>query len=240
MPKRLLRKLLKGMLAILSLTVSHLSSIEVLQQATESGQALVILRSQMIIKSSTRNSTYLIVRSAVALAALMSFVAVSSAQAPRPTPDPNPSHLRISRSEEPDPMTSIEEEMQAKRAIKYAEKEYRENVERAHELADLGSQLSESFKRNKSLAREDLKKLDRLEKLTKAIRNAAGGSDSEEESKKVPADFAATLKKMFEVVESLADRVEKTPRHVISASVIDKANVLLELIRMARELSPKA
>jgi hypothetical protein len=186
------------------------------------------------------NITSVIARSVVALAILMSFVAVASAQAARPTPDPNASHLRTSRSEEPDPMTSIEEEMQAKRAIRYAEKEYRENVERAHELADLGSQLCESFKRNKSLDREDLKKLDRLEKLTKAIRNAAGGSDSEEEIDKVPADFAATLKKMFELVESLADRVEKTPRHVISASVIDKANVLLELIRMARELSPKA
>jgi molecular chaperone DnaK (HSP70) len=186
------------------------------------------------------NITSLIARTAVALATLMSFVAVASAQAARPTPEPNPSHLRSSRSEEPDPMTSIEEEMQAKRAIKYAEKEYRENVERAHELADLGSQLCESFKTNKSLDREDLKKLDRLEKLTKAIRNAAGGSDSEEEIEKVPADFAATLKKMFELVESLADRVEKTPRHVISAAVIDKANVLLELIRMARELSPKA
>src|SRR5437867_3881359 len=123
MPTRLLRKLLKEMLASLSLPVSHLPSIEVFQQATESGQALVILRGQMIIKSSTMNTTSLIAGTAVALATLMSFVAVASAQAARPTPEPNPSHLRISRSEEPDPMTSIEEEMQAKRAIKYAEKE---------------------------------------------------------------------------------------------------------------------
>lgn len=160
-----------------------------------------------------------------------------AAQAARPTPEP--AAPRVSRSDDSDPMTSIEEEMLAKHAIKYAEKEYRENLERAHELADLGTQLSESFKKNHQFDRDDLKKLDRLEKLTKAIRNAAGGSDSEKETDKRPADFAGALKNMLGIVESLAARVEKTPRHVISAAVIDEANVLLELIRSVRELSPK-
>jgi len=80
---------------------------------------------------------------------------------------------RIGRADDPDPMTSIEEEMRAKRALKYAEKEYRENIDRAHELADLGSQLGECFKKTQQLDRESFKKLDRLEKLTRAIRNAA-------------------------------------------------------------------
>jgi hypothetical protein len=36
--------------------------------------------------------------------------------------------------------------------------------------------------------------------------------------------------------QSLKANVEKTPKHVISAAVIDKANVLLELIRILRTL----
>ena len=160
-----------------------------------------------------------------------------AAQAARPTPEP--ATPRVSQSDDSDPMTSIEEEMLAKHAIKFREKEYRENLDRAHELADLGTQLSEAFEKNHQFDREDFKKLDRLEKLAKAIRNAAGGSDSEKETDKRPTDFAATVKNMFAIIASLTGRVEKTPRHVVSAAVIDEANVLLELIRSVRELSPK-
>jgi hypothetical protein len=179
-----------------------------------------------------------ILRYSIVLVILLSALTVAAGQAARPTPEP--SLPRLNRADDPDPMTSIEEEMRAKRALKYAEKEYRENIDRAHELADLGSQLSECFKKDQQLDRESLKKLDRLEKLTKAIRNAAGGSDSEKDYDKHSVDLKVNIKKMLGVVESLADRVEKTPRHVISAAVIDEANVLLELIRLVREQSPKA
>ena len=180
-----------------------------------------------------------IFRYCIVVATVLSAVTMAAGQAARPTPA-EPSSPKLNRADDPDPMSSIEEEMRAKRAIKYAEKEYRENVDRAHELADLGSQLSESFKTNQQLDRESFKKLDRLEKLTRAIRNAAGGSDSEKDYDKHSVDLNVNVKKMLGVVESLADRVEKTPRHVISAAVIDEANVLLELIRLVREQSPKA
>lgn len=174
-----------------------------------------------------------------AVAVLLAAVTAASAQAARPTPEP--SLRRISRPDEPpDPMASMEEEMRAKRAIKYAEKEYRENIDRAHELADLGSQLAESFKKNQQFDRADWKKFDRLEKLAKAIRNAAGGSNREIDSDKHSVSLTANVEELLAVVGSLAERVEKTPRHVVSAAVIDEANVLLELIRLVRELSPKA
>jgi hypothetical protein len=184
------------------------------------------------------NFVYRIHRYLILVAVLLGAVTVAAAQAARPTPEP--SIPRVARPDDPDPMTSIEEEMRGKRAIKYAEKEYRENIDRAHELADLGSQLGEYFKKNQQLDRESFKKLDRLEKLTRAIRNAAGGSDCERDYDKHSVDLNVNVKKMLSVVESLADRVEKTPRHVISAAVIDEANVLLELIRLVREQSPKA
>ncbi|HBB88118.1 MAG TPA: hypothetical protein DC047_10920 [Blastocatellia bacterium] len=175
----------------------------------------------------------------IAVAAVgLSATTVANAQAPRSTPEPIP---RISRPDEPpDPFASMEEEMRAKRAIKFAEKEYRENIDRAHELADLGSQLGASYKKNQQFDRTDWKKLERLEKLAKAIRNAAGGSNWEIDSDKHSVSLTVNVEELLTVVGSLADRVEKTPRHVVSAAVIDEANVLLELIRLVRELSPKA
>jgi hypothetical protein len=180
-----------------------------------------------------------VVRCCLVTLTLLSVVTLAAAQAARPTPDP--SLPKASRdNDDPDPLTSIEEEMRGKRAIKFAEKEYRENIERAHELAFLGSQLASSYKKNQQFVREDFKKLDRLEKLTKSIRNAAGGSDSEKEADRPSVNLNLNVNKMFTVVESLANRVEKTPRHVISAEVIDEANVLLELIRLVRTYAPKA
>jgi hypothetical protein len=179
-----------------------------------------------------------LLRHSIVVATLLSAVTVVSAQTARTLPEP--SVPRSSRPDNSDPLTTIEEELMAKRAIKFAEKEYRENIERAHELADLGLQLGDSFKKNQQLDREDLKRLDRLEKLTKAIRNAAGGSASEKDSDEHPVDLRVNIKKMLNIVESLAHRVEKIPRHVISAAVIDEANVLLELIHLVREQSPKA
>ena len=180
-----------------------------------------------------------LVRALAIIGLLFSAASIGMAQAARPTPPEPPLPGSIHR-EDPDPITSIEEEMRAKRAIRYAEREYKENIDRARELADLGVQLRESFKKNSRLDRDAIKKLDRIEKLTKAIRSAAGGSGSEGESAKQPGDLAASMKEMIEVVDSLARRVEKTPRKVVSAAVIDQANVLLELVRAVRQLSAKA
>ena len=192
----------------------------------------------MNMKPSAVNFAYPVLKCITAFAILVSAGTVAFAQAARSTPEPV--LPKINRQDDPDPMTSIEEEMKAKRAIKFAEKEYKENIERAHELADLGSQLGESFKKNQQFDREDWKRLERLEKLTKAIRNAAGGSESEKDVDRHSVSLTVNVNKLLDVVDSLSKRVEKTPRHVISASVIDEANVLLELIRLVRELSPKA
>lgn len=132
---------------------------------------------------------------------------------------------------------SIEEEMRAKRAIKYAEKEHQENVDRAHEISSLGLQLQEDFKRKKTIDREGAKKLERLEKLTKKLRSEAGGAEVDFKMQGPPTDLADAVGKLAQVANSLADKVEKTPRQVVSAGVIDDANVLLELIGIVRTLT---
>jgi hypothetical protein len=151
-------------------------------------------------------------------------------------------------ADESTPFAGFEEELRAKQAIKLAEREHRENVVRGYDLSYLGAEIVASFKRKNSLDRDDLKKLDKLEKLTRAIRRAAGGSDDDAEEVKgsskdlreaVSKDLPATMTKLSELTESVKDLVVKTPRRVVSTTLIDEANVLLEVIRSVRGISSK-
>jgi hypothetical protein len=137
------------------------------------------------------------------------------------------------------PLTTFEEEMRAKRAIKLAEKDHQQNLERAREISQLAKELQQGLKAKSALDREDLKRVERLEKLTKKIRGEAGGEADEVQIVNRPADVGAAVTQIAEITESLSKCVQNTPRQVISASVIDSANVLLELIRILRTFAAK-
>lgn len=144
-------------------------------------------------------------------------------------------------AEDPDRgVTTLEEEMRAKRAIRAAEKEYQENLDRARDLSVLGASIVTSFKEKSALDRQDLKKLEKVEKLAKGIRSAAGGSEDDFELETPPKDLPSAVDMLGDLSKSLKDKVEKTPKHVISAAVIDQANVLLQVIRIVRTLPSKA
>jgi len=143
------------------------------------------------------------------------------------------------RGEDKEPFVAAEEEMRAKRAIQSAEKEYQENLDRARDLSSLGASIVTSFKQKNGLDQDDVKKLEKVEKLAKGIRRAAGGSEDNVEMEKPPADMASAIEMLGSLSQSLKVKVEKTPKHVISATVIDEANVLLELIRIVRTLPSK-
>jgi hypothetical protein len=132
------------------------------------------------------------------------------------------------------PMTTFEEEMRAKRLIRTAEKEHQQNIERAQEISQLAKDLQRAFKTSNTLDREGLKRLERIEKLTKKIRGEAGGESTEVQIENRPADKASALAQIADAAESLSKGVQNTPRQVISAAVIDGANVLLELIAIFR------
>src|SRR5689334_19844676 len=149
---------------------------------------------------------------------------------PRGTP---PSSQNPSDKDEP-PLTSFEEELRAKRAIKMAEKDHQENVNRAKEVADIAKDLQTCLKNKTTIDRDTVKKLDRLEKLTKKIRGEAGGEDEEVKIVDRPTDINGAVKQIAESAESLSKTVQNTPRQVVSASVIGNANILLELIKLLR------
>jgi hypothetical protein len=134
-----------------------------------------------------------------------------------------------------DRVSAIELEMRARRDLKAAEKEHRENLSRAQEAAQLGTELRDAFASYKSLGRVELKKLERLEKLTRKIRSEAGGSDDRDTNmEKVPVQLESALSRLAEVSVEMRKGVEKTPRQVISASVIERANELLDIITYIR------
>jgi hypothetical protein len=132
------------------------------------------------------------------------------------------------------PMTTFEEEMRAKRAIKLAEKEHQENLNRAKEICQLGQDLKSELQSRSALDRDDSKKLERLEKLTKKIRGEAGGEDDDVQIANAPADVSSAITQIADNAEQLSKDVQKTPRQVVSAAVIDRANVLLQLVKILR------
>jgi hypothetical protein len=171
-------------------------------------------------------------------------VALAQSNSQNPPPS-NPARLPIHSTDplKPDksspdddgpPLTTFEEEMRAKRAIREAEKEHQQNLDRAEEISQLAKDLQQRFKTTNSLDREGLKRLDRIEKLTKKIRGEAGGEEDEVQIVNRPTDKGAAIAQIAETAESLSKSVQNTPRQVISACVIDGANLLLELIGILR------
>ncbi len=160
---------------------------------------------------------------------LLLFPAFASAQ----TRPPAPSDLDPSATRE-HPITDMEAEIRAKQAIKYAEKGHQENIDRAKEIAQIGKELKSAVSNTPLLDRESQKKIERLEKLTRKIRGEAGGDDQEIQIDNRPTDLPSTVSRIADAADTLSKDVQNTPRQVVSTSVIENANVLLELIKIMR------
>ena len=135
------------------------------------------------------------------------------------------------------PLSEMEEELKAKQAIKFAEKGHQENLNRAKEIADIAKELKAAAKDAPLLSNDSEKKIERLEKLTRKIRGEAGGDDQEVQIPDRPSNLPSAMIRVAEAAEKLSKDVQNTPRQVVSASVIENANVLLELIKVVRSMS---
>jgi hypothetical protein len=172
---------------------------------------------------------------AILICGLLALPALARAQ----TGSPAPSQMDPTTTRRERPLSEMEEEMRAKQAIKYAEKGHQENLDRAKEIGNIGKQLKAAAKDTPLLSSESEKKIERLEKLTRKIRGEAGGDDQEVKLPNRPNDLPSAMTRIADAAELLSKDVQNTPRQVVSASVIENANVLLELIRIARTLSAK-
>lgn len=172
---------------------------------------------------------------------MASLIALLSVSVLGQSPLPSPSDSVSAEKSSPNSKSIFDgmpgEEMRAKRMLKIAEKEHAENLERAREVAKISAELKSDFAATKTFSPEDKKKLDKVEKLTRRVRSEAGGSDSEVALDKYPSDLQSAWTRLAEVSDQMRKEVEKTPRQVVSASVIDHANQILEIIQYARRLS---
>ena len=195
------------------------------------------------MKTTTRQKVQACVRFIVfGVSIIVSGVTAATAQitpsTPRP-PLPPPHSDTLGSDRDQSPMGSFEEEIRAKRAITLAEKDHEENLERARELSDTAKWLQGALKDKATIDRAASKKLERLEKLTKKIRSEAGGGDEEVKIVDSPTDITSAINQIAESADALSKEVQDTPRQVVSASVIGKANVLLELIKLLRAFDPR-
>ena len=133
--------------------------------------------------------------------------------------------------------SSREADMRTRLAIKKAKKDYEENVARAKEARQLASDLKIAYETRNTFTSQDQKRLERLEKLTRRIRNEAGGSDTDADPKDLPQSIVSAVKLVAEMAEDLCKEVEKTPRRIVSASIIAQANKLIGLIQHVRDTS---
>lgn len=125
-------------------------------------------------------------------------------------------------------------ESMLKSRIEEEKKEYNEMLKRGEEAAKLSEELNKSFEQNQTLSAEDVKKLARLEKLVKKIRDDLGGEDDKEFDANKPSSMMTALKAVQENASTLLSALRKTTRLTISAVAIETSNTVLKLVKFIR------
>ena len=188
---------------------------------------------EILFKEGIRRPVQTFKRLLFAVSSLALFACAAHAQSGHGVTVPDDASNRQERQRE---MGSPEEEIIRRAEIKHEEESHKEMVDRADETALIGEQILNSFQKNKSLSKDDLKKLDRMEKLARKIRGSAGGSDDDEQLEDPPGRIEPAVARLAKLSEDLRDCVAKTSRFVTSAKVIERSNELIELIRHIRTI----
>ena len=131
--------------------------------------------------------------------------------------------------------TGIQESL-AKQRIEREKKDFAELLTRGEEAVKLSGELEKSFAQNNQLSLADLKKLDRLEKLVKKIRNEIGGDDDDKsiELDDKPLSVINALQFLQNNTVKLVDELKKTTRYSVSVVAVESSNLLLKVVRFLR------
>lgn len=125
----------------------------------------------------------------------------------------------------------------AKRRIKAEEEEYEELLQRGEEAVKISDEIAKNYEAHKNLTAEDTKKIDRLEKVVKKIRQDLGAKDDDgidEEKAEAPSSLQNVINNIKETTADLLSELKKTTRHSISVVAIQSSNSLLKLVRFAK------
>jgi membrane-associated HD superfamily phosphohydrolase len=123
----------------------------------------------------------------------------------------------------------------AKQRIAREKKDFAELVLRGEEALKLSNDLEKSFTENNQLSVEDKKKIDRLEKVIKKIRNEIGADDDESiEFDNKSLSVLSALKALQNNTEKLVGELKKSTRYSISVVAVESSNMLLKVVRFLR------
>lgn len=126
------------------------------------------------------------------------------------------------------------DEMRYRAVVRHEEETHREVIERAEEIGEISNELAKRYDAQKNLGQDDLKSLERIEKLARKIRSNAGGSDTEQLLETPPDRLDAAVEKLSELSGQLKDGVKKTSRLVVSAKVIQRSNEVIQVVKIIK------
>ncbi|HEV7646238.1 MAG TPA: hypothetical protein VGO50_20050 [Pyrinomonadaceae bacterium] len=127
------------------------------------------------------------------------------------------------------------DELRMKACIKQQQKEYSDLLDNGEEAVKLSTELEKAVDKTENLAAPDQKKLDRLEKLFKKIRNSLGGEEDEPDAEEEkPLSLKSAIQKLNERATGLLDELKKSTRYSISVAAIQTSNAIIRLVRYIR------
>ena len=123
----------------------------------------------------------------------------------------------------------------ARGRIEREKKDYEELLKNGEEAVKLSESLEKTFAESNRLSAEDLKKLERLEKLAKKIRRELGadeGDDADDDEK--PTSMLNAFKILQTSTGKLVGELKKTSRYSVSVVAIQSSNAFLKIIKFIR------
>ncbi len=139
------------------------------------------------------------------------------------------------------PPVPVEEQSEAmidtlkRMRIKREENDHKKLLEKGAQLLEESENLSRNYAHQTitRLPREVEKKLKEMEKSARQIRSDSGGS-KDEPLESPPSSLDEAINRLEDASRRLNDNLSKTSRRVVSISVINDANEVLELVRLLK------
>ena len=146
-----------------------------------------------------------------------------------------------SPNSKPDPTKNMDlpdgiRENLAKTRLKAEQEEYKELIKKSEEAAKISQELTETYKENQKLLPDDAKKIERLEKVVKKIRQELGAEDDNDSDADIakPSTLMNTLATIKDKTADLLSELKKTSRYSVSVVAIESSNALLRLVRFIK------
>jgi hypothetical protein len=119
--------------------------------------------------------------------------------------------------------------------IKREEEAHKKLIKSSQQAADIASRLNQHIqgKSRDMLDRGAEKKLKEIEKAAKQIRSNVGGSNDDDDFE-TPKTLEDAVNRLSDTSKLLSQQMEKTSRHMISATIIVSASDMLRLIKILR------